>query len=109
VNLYHQLLRPFFFILPAEAAHNLAILSLRLTPPSLLRAAFGTTPQKPTKLFGLTFPNPVGLAAGMDKNASALRAWESLGFGFIEAGTSQPLPNLGTPSLAVFDIPPSRP
>ncbi|MCX6961099.1 MAG: hypothetical protein NTZ08_01400 [Verrucomicrobia bacterium] len=62
-------------MLPAEAAHNLAILGLRLTPPSLLRTAFGPTPQKPTKLFGLTFPNPVGLAAGMDKNASALRAW----------------------------------
>jgi dihydroorotate dehydrogenase len=105
VNLYHQLLRPFFFILPAEAAHNLAILGLRLTPPSLLRAAFGTTPQKPTKLFGLTFPNPVGLAAGMDKNASALRAWESLGFGFIEAGTITALAQPGNPKPRCFRYP----
>lgn len=105
MNLYHQLLRPFFFMLPAEAAHNLAILGLRLTPPPLLRAAFGPTPQKPTKLFGLTFPNPVGLAAGMDKNASALRAWEALGFGFIEAGTITALAQPGNPKPRCFRYP----
>jgi dihydroorotate dehydrogenase len=102
VNLYQQLLRPLFFRLPAEAAHNLAILGLRLTPPSLLRAAFGGTPQKPTKLFGLTFPNPVGLAAGMDKNASALRAWEALGFGFVEVGTITALAQPGNPKPRCF-------
>ena len=105
MNLYHQLLRPLFFILPAEAAHNLAIIALRLTPPSLLRAAFGKTPQKPTKLFGLTFPNPVGLAAGMDKNASALRDWEALGFGFIEAGTITALAQPGNPKPRCFRYP----
>ncbi len=89
-------------MLPAEAAHNLAILGLRLTPPYLLRAAFGATPQKPTKLFGLTFPNPVGLAAGMDKNASALRAWEALGFGFVEAGTITALAQPGNPKPRCF-------
>ena len=92
-------------MLPAEAAHNLAILGLRLTPPSLLRAAFGPTPQKPTKLFGLTFPNPVGLAAGMDKNASALRSWEALGFGFIEAGTITALAQPGNPKPRCFRYP----
>ncbi len=102
MNLYHQLLRPLFFRLPAEAAHNLAILGLRLTPPYLLRAAFGATPQKPTKLFGLTFPNPVGLAAGMDKNASALRAWEALGFGFVEVGTITALAQPGNPKPRCF-------
>ena len=102
MNLYQQLLRPLFFRLPAEAAHNLAILGLRLTPPSLLRAAFGGTPQKPTKLFGLTFPNPVGLAAGMDKNASALRAWEALGFGFVEVGTITALAQPGNPKPRCF-------
>ena len=89
-------------MLPAEAAHNLAILALRLTPPSFLRAAFGATPQKPTKLFGLTFPNPVGLAAGMDKNADALRAWEALGFGFVEAGTITALAQPGNPKPRCF-------
>ena len=92
-------------MLPAEAAHNLAILGLRTTPPCLLRAAFGATPQKPTKLFGLTFPNPVGLAAGMDKNASALRAWEALGFGFVEAGTITALAQPGNPKPRCFRYP----
>jgi len=92
-------------MLPAEAAHNLAILGLRMTPPSLLRAAFGATPQKPTKLFGLTFPNPVGLAAGMDKGASALRAWEALGFGFVEAGTITALAQPGNPKPRCFRYP----
>ena len=92
-------------MLPAEAAHNLAILGLRMTPPSLLRAAFGATPQKPTKLFGLNFPNPVGLAAGMDKDASALRAWEALGFGFIEAGTITALAQPGNPKPRCFRYP----
>jgi dihydroorotate dehydrogenase len=105
VNFYKQLLRPFFFMLPAEAAHNLAILGLRMTPPSLLRAAFGATPQKPTKLFGMTFPNPVGLAAGMDKNANALRAWEALGFGFVEAGTITALAQPGNPKPRCFRYP----
>lgn len=92
-------------MLPAEAAHNLAILGLRLTPCPLLRLAFGATPQKPTKLFGLTFPNPVGLAAGMDKNASALRAWEALGFGFVEVGTITALAQPGNPKPRCFRYP----
>lgn len=92
-------------MLPAEAAHNLAILGLRLTPCPLLRLAFGGTPQKPTKLFGLTFPNPVGLAAGMDKNASALRAWEALGFGFVEVGTITALAQPGNPKPRCFRYP----
>jgi dihydroorotate dehydrogenase len=70
-----------------------------------LRSAFGVTPQKPTKLFGLTFPNPVGLAAGMDKNATALRAWEALGFGFIEAGTITAMAQPGNPKPRCFRYP----
>jgi dihydroorotate dehydrogenase len=70
-----------------------------------LRAAFASTPQKTTKLFGLTFPNAVGLAAGMDKNASALRAWEALGFGFIEAGTITALAQPGNPKPRCFRYP----
>lgn len=92
-------------MLSAEAAHNFAILALRVTPPGVLRAAFGPTPQKPVKLFGLTFPNAVGLAAGMDKNASALRAWEALGFGFIEAGTITALAQPGNPKPRCFRYP----
>lgn len=92
-------------MLPAEAAHNLAILGLRLTPPGLLRKVFGPYPQNPVKLLGLTFRNPVGLAAGMDKNAVALRAWEALGFGFVEVGTITALAQPGNPKPRCFRYP----
>ena len=102
MDLYLSLLRPLLFSLPAEAAHNLAILGLRLTPRAILRATFGPQPAEPVNLFGLKFPNPVGLAAGMDKNANALRAWESMGFGFVEAGTITALPQPGNPKPRSF-------
>ncbi|MBE2205058.1 MAG: quinone-dependent dihydroorotate dehydrogenase [Chthoniobacterales bacterium] len=87
MNLYSDILRPCLFQLDPETAHHLALTGLRLTPAPLLRTMFGPPPKNPVRLFGLTFPNPVGLAAGMDKNAEALGAWEALGFGFVEAGT----------------------
>jgi dihydroorotate dehydrogenase len=87
MNLYKDVARPFLFRFDAETAHHLAINGLRLTPAPLLRAAFGSTAKHPVRLFGIDFPNPVGLAAGMDKNAEVLQAWEALGFGFVEAGT----------------------
>ena len=105
VNFYLQLLRPFFFMMSAETAHNFAIAALRLTPNPLLRGAYGPMPHKPVKLFGQTFPNPVGLAAGMDKNANALLAWEALGFGFIEAGTITALAQPGNPKPRCFRYP----
>jgi dihydroorotate dehydrogenase len=108
MNAYLRLLRPLLFRFPPEAAHNLALFGLGLTPPSVLRAAFGAPPRQPVKLFGLTFPNPVGLAAGMDKNATALRAWEALGFGFIEAGTITALAQPGNPKPRCFRYPPQQ-
>jgi dihydroorotate dehydrogenase len=99
---YLTLLRPLLFNLPAEAAHNLAILGLRLSPRGFIRSAFGSRPLAPTKLFGLEFPNPVGLAAGMDKNAKALCAWEAMGFGFVEAGTITALAQPGNPKPRSF-------
>lgn len=99
---YIALLRPLLFSLPAEAAHNFALLALRLTPPPLLRLAFGQQPRSPMRLFGLDFPNPVGLAAGMDKNARALRSWEAQGFGFVEAGTVTALAQPGNPKPRSF-------
>ena len=87
MNLYTDLVRPTLFRLDAETAHTIAMAGLRTTPTTLLRAVFGPQPRKPTRVFGLDFPNPVGLAAGMDKNAEALPAWAALGFGFAEVGT----------------------
>lgn len=108
MDLYGSFLRPLLFSLPAEAAHNLAMAGLRVAPQGALRAAFGPTPSDPVKLFGLEFPNRVGLAAGMDKNAAALGAWEAMGFGFLEAGTITALPQPGNPKPRCFRHPAQR-
>ena len=87
---YERFVRPILFSLDPETAHHLAIRCLAFAsnfPPLLspLRA-FQPSP-RPTTVFGLNFPNPIGLAAGFDKNGVALPAWEALGFGFVEIGT----------------------
>jgi len=105
VNCYQQILRPLLFCLPAEAAHNLAMAALRLTPSPLIRSMFGPLPQRPLRLFGLDFPNRVGLAAGMDKNAVALPAWQAMGFGFLEAGTITALAQPGNDKPRSFRFP----
>ena len=105
MNCYLQILRPLLFCLPAEAAHNLAMAALRLTPSLLIRSMFGPRPQRPLRLFGLDFPNPVGLAAGMDKNAVALPAWQAMGFGFLEAGTITALAQPGNEKPRCFRFP----
>src|SRR4051794_25626338 len=89
-NGYERLVRPLLFSLDAEAAHHLTI--RLLCGASHLDAALRSLrhfqpKSKPITLFGLKFPNPVGLAAGLDKNGIALPAWAAIGFGFIEIGT----------------------
>jgi dihydroorotate dehydrogenase len=108
MDVYQAILRPMMFLLPPEAAHHLALAGLRAVPRAALRAVFGPMPRDPVKLFGLEFPNRVGLAAGMDKNALALRAWEAMGFGFIEAGTVTALPQPGNPKPRCFRHPAER-
>lgn len=88
--LYRNCIRPFLFAKDAERAHECALkmLSRVSQNPAACYAtglAFSTAPL-PVELFGLKFPNPIGLAAGMDKFAAALPAWERLGFGFCELG-----------------------
>lgn len=88
--LYRNLLRPALFTLNAEQIHNRTMRALawagqRQWACDALHSFLGA-PRLPVRLFDLDFPNPVGLAAGMDKNAEALPAWESLGFGFTELG-----------------------
>jgi len=103
---YSRILRPLLFRLDAETAHNLAIHFLAITPPAILRRLFcRNLPARPTEVFGLHFPNPVGLAAGMDKNAEALTAWESLGFGFVEIGTVTAHAQPGNPKPRAFRYP----
>lgn len=107
MNFYRSCLRPLFFRLSAESAHELALHCLQklADTPGLLRLLFPAPPPCPVEFGGLWFPNPVGLAAGMDKNAVALSAWGGLGFGFVEAGTITAHPQPGNPSPRLFRYP----
>src|SRR5512138_2368439 len=103
---------PFFrsllFRLDPETAHHLTVQLMRLggLEPihSILRLIF-SAPSKPVEAFGLNFKNPVGLAAGYDKEAVAVVGLSTLGFGHIEAGTVTPQPQPGNPSPRVFRLP----
>jgi dihydroorotate dehydrogenase len=108
VNFYTSFLRPILFRMDAERAHVFALRVLALTPPALLRVAYGPPVGAPREVFGMRFPNPVGLAAGMDKDAVALPAWEALGFGFAEIGTVTALAQPGNPKPRVFRHPAHR-
>src|SRR5262245_53958331 len=100
---YRSLVRPLLFRLPAETAHELALHFLSLLPASLL-AKRVNNPALSIKRFGLTFSNPIGLAAGFDKNGEALRPLAALGFGFIEAGTVTYHPQPGNPRPRLFRL-----
>jgi dihydroorotate dehydrogenase len=100
---YRSLVRPILFRLPPETAHELALHSLSLLPSRL----FGKRVSDATlgiERFGLSFPNPVGLAAGFDKNGIALQPLAALGFGFIEAGTVTYHPQPGNPRPRLFRL-----
>ena len=101
MSLYRSL-RPLLHALPPEAAHNLAIFALEN------RLLFEPKPRHysalETNYFGLTFPNPLGLAAGFDKNARALSGLLAQGFGFVEAGTVTPQPQPGNPAPRLFRL-----
>jgi dihydroorotate dehydrogenase len=97
----YSLLRPLLFSLDPETAHRLTLKSAdRLS--GLLRTR---VPEQPRHVMGLTFPNPVGLAAGLDKNAEHIDAFAALGFGFIEVGTVTPRPQPGNPKPRLFRLP----
>jgi dihydroorotate dehydrogenase len=102
----YALSRPFLFALDAERAHGLGLASLEAAYRSGLNPLIAKPPKPlPTKAFGLTFPNPVGLAAGLDKNGAHIDALLALGFGFIEVGTVTPRPQPGNPKPRMFRLP----
>jgi dihydroorotate dehydrogenase len=106
VNFYTAILRPLLFRLDAEKTHRLALRQLSILPPLLLRLIFRANPYRASqRIFGVDFPNRVGLAAGMDKNAIALPAWEALGFGFVEIGTITARAQPGNPPPRLFRYP----
>ncbi|HEX7454943.1 MAG TPA: quinone-dependent dihydroorotate dehydrogenase [Gallionella sp.] len=102
----YSLLRPVLFQLDPETAHHLTLSSLQaaysLGLSGLIAAAI---PADPRTVMGLTFPNPVGLAAGLDKNGDCINGLAALGFGFIEIGTITPLPQPGNPAPRLFRLP----
>jgi dihydroorotate dehydrogenase len=103
----YSFFRPLLFKLDPETAHHLTLQLIRLgayPPLNLLLRAIYTTPTQPVKVFGLNFPNPVGLAAGYDKDGFAWRGLGTLGFGHIEIGTVTPRPQPGNPKPRVFRL-----
>ncbi|MCX7512294.1 quinone-dependent dihydroorotate dehydrogenase [Frateuria sp. STR12] len=98
-------LRPLLFALDAEAAHRLTLYALGVAHRSHLGRFVATPPQDlPVTAFGIRFPNPVGLAAGLDKNAAHIDELGALGFGYIEVGTVTPRPQPGNPRPRMFRL-----
>ena len=109
--MYKSLVKPLLFRLDAERAHHLVFDNLRRAArvpgvPALLRGLYDYRhPGLAREVFGLHFPNPVGLAAGFDKNATLTDELATLGFGFIEIGTVTPRPQPGNPAPRLFRLP----
>jgi dihydroorotate dehydrogenase len=105
--MYRQLVRPLLFRLDPEWVHHASLSALTRTPFASLLAPFARRefPELRRDLFGLTFPNPIGLAAGFDKNAEGVLRWPQLGFGFMELGTVTPRPQPGNPRPRIFRLP----
>ncbi|MGE5375143.1 MAG: dihydroorotate dehydrogenase (quinone) [Bacteroidota bacterium] len=105
----YQLLRPLLFRLAPETAHQFTLQAVRFAgkfPPSYhFLVQLYKAPDRPVQAFGLTFKNPVGLAAGYDKDGVAVRGLSALGFGHVEVGTVTPLPQPGNPRPRVYRLP----
>jgi len=107
-NGYERFVRPLLFSLDAETAHHFTIRLLNGAShfdPVLRMLKSLQPPSKPKTLFGINFPNPIGLAAGLDKSGVALPAWAALGFGFIEIGTVTARAQPGNPKPRIFRLP----
>jgi dihydroorotate dehydrogenase len=107
VSLYERCFKPILFSMDPERVHHLTLLALKTLcrTPWLLNLISGPIDQRLAKeVFGIRFPNPIGLAAGFDKNGVALTAWEALGFGFVEAGTITARAQPGNPVPRIFRI-----
>jgi len=103
----YNFVRSLLFKLEPEIAHHLTLQLMQIggmQPINAILHAMYSAPSKPVEVFGLTFKNPVGLAAGYDKDGIAVRGLSALGFGHIEVGTVTPLPQPGNPKPRVFRL-----
>jgi dihydroorotate dehydrogenase len=104
--MYEKLARPLLFKLDPETAHDLTFKGLRCAQALALTRGFALRlPDDPVEMMGLRFPNPVGLAAGLDKDGTHIDALASFGFGAIEVGTVTPLAQPGNPRPRLFRLP----
>ena len=101
IGLFDRLARPFLHALDPEDAHRLAIRMLQFAP---LPPAARDDKRLMMRVFGLNFPNPIGMAAGFDKNAEVPDALLRAGFGFVEVGTITPKPQAGNPRPRLFRL-----
>ena len=102
----YSLIQKFLFTQDAEWSHDFTINWLKRTQNNVLNYAYKQNlVEKPVEVFGLTFKNPVGLAAGLDKNGECIDAFAAMGFGFIEIGTVTPKPQLGNDKPRMFRLP----
>ncbi|MDS4041198.1 MAG: quinone-dependent dihydroorotate dehydrogenase [Candidatus Competibacter sp.] len=99
-------LRALLFQFDPETAHDWTLCLLRSIPIAPLGGILAAcVPAAPRRVMGIDFPNPVGLAAGLDKDGECIKAWEALGFGFVEIGTVTPCPQPGNPKPRMFRLP----
>ena len=114
MGVYSKLFKPLLFSFPAESAHELSLLALKDSQwipgisAILKRCNQVNDPRLKQHLWGRVFPNPIGLAAGFDKNGEAINQWCSLGFGFFEVGTITPYPQSGNLKPRIFRLPKDR-
>ena len=101
----YSLAKSLLFSLPPETAHQLSLTGISLAERLGLIRVSTATIEQPVTLMGLSFPNPVGLAAGLDKNGDHIDGLAALGFGFIEVGTVTPRPQPGNPKPRLFRLP----
>ncbi|MBD2858987.1 quinone-dependent dihydroorotate dehydrogenase [Spongiibacter sp. KMU-158] len=102
----YAVLRRLLFCLPTETSHNLALAGISLLQKWRLSGLVASAPEsQPVEVMGIQFPNPVGLAAGLDKNARHIDGLAALGFGFIEVGTVTPKGQPGNPLPRLFRLP----
>lgn len=101
---FYSIVKPILFQLDAEQAHDLSLKSLKVAEQLGLLALIKRPRCQPRQVMGLTFPTPVGLAAGLDKNGAVIDGMAALGFGFIEVGTVTPRPQPGNDKPRLFRV-----
>ncbi|WP_338849506.1 quinone-dependent dihydroorotate dehydrogenase [Massilia sp. W12] len=105
MSFLYSLARPMLFGMDAEDAHHFTLRNLARAERAGLTALLSRPPADPRRVMGINFPNPVGLAAGLDKDGACIDGLAALGFGFIEIGTVTPRAQAGNPRPRIFRLP----